>query len=129
MMLHGLLAGVRYFAIVFAIAFVFGTARTLWLSPHVGDIAAVMIEMPFVLATSWLTCRRLVLRLPPGMAPRLAMGIAAFLLLMVAEFGLAVFAFGRSPAAYGAALLTIAGLIGLAGQIGFAILPLVVGRR
>ena len=51
------------------------------------------------------------------------MGGSAFLWLMVAEFGLAL-AFGRSPAAYLASLLIAAGLLGLAGQLGFAALPI-----
>lgn len=64
-------------------------------------------------------------------ATRLAlatMGAAAFSLLLSAEFALAVLAFGRSAAAYVADFRTVAGVISLAAQLGFALLPLAQNR-
>jgi hypothetical protein len=55
---------------------------------------------------------------------RLTMGAWAFLLLMLAEMALAVWVFGRSGAAYWAGFGAPAAQLGLAGQIGFALMPL-----
>uniref|UniRef100_UPI0013D942F5 hypothetical protein n=1 Tax=Sandarakinorhabdus rubra TaxID=2672568 RepID=UPI0013D942F5 len=61
---------------------------------------------------------------------RAVMGGTAFLWLMAAELGLSL-AFGRTAGEHLAALLAPAGLLGLAGQILFAALPLLVrvGQR
>lgn len=117
--------GTLYFAIVFAIGFILGALRTLVVAPLAGDVAAVVIELPLMLGASWLVCGRLLPALPAGIRPRLVMGGTAFALLMLAEYGMAIWFFGRSPAAYAAAMALPAGLIGLAGQIGFALMPLV----
>ena len=117
--------GLRYFAGVFAIAFALGTIRTLWLAPAVGAMAAVGIEVPIILAVSWWSGRRLLDRQPLNLRGRAIMGSTAFLWLMLAEFGLAL-AFGRTPGAYLAPFFTPAGLLGLAGQLGFAAIPLFI---
>jgi hypothetical protein len=123
-----LAAGVRYFLIVFAIGFVLGTVRTLFLAPRLGDLAAIAIELPFMLAAAWWVCRRLVRHLPAGLAPRAVMGGSAFVLLMITEFAMSIWLFGRSPATYAAGLVNAAGLLGLAGQVAFALMPLAVRR-
>jgi len=58
---------------------------------------------------------------------RLAMGGLAFAMLMAAESGLAP-ASGQSLAGFVAAMATPAGALGLAGQIGFAIVPALRGQ-
>ncbi len=117
--------GLRYFAGVFAIAFALGTIRTLWLAPAIGAIAAVAIEVPLILTVSWWWGRRLLAGQTLATAERAVMGGSAFVWLMLAEFGLAM-AFGRAPAAYLASFLTADGLLGLAGQLAFAALPLLI---
>lgn len=124
-MATALAAGVRYFLVVFGIGFALGTVRTLFVVPRLGDLAAVAIELPLMLAAAWWVCGRLVRHLPPGLAPRAMMGGSAFVLLMVTEFAMSVWLFGRSPATYAAGLRDAAGLLGLAGQIAFAALPLI----
>jgi len=118
--------GLRYFAGVFAVGFALGTIRTLWLVPRVGEIGAVAMELPFMLAASWWWSRRLLARQPLGLSGRAVMGGTAFGWLMIAELALAM-AFGRTPAQHFAAMVTAAGLLGLAGQVAFAALPM-VGR-
>lgn len=116
-------AAVTYWALVFAVGFVLGTVRTLWLAPAVGPLAAVAIELPLILAVSWLAARRVLRWWPPqSEGAALAMGGIAFAVLMAAELGLAV-AFGIAPGAWLESLATPPGLLGLAGQIGFALLP------
>lgn len=117
-------AALAYWAVVFAFAFVLGIFRTLWLAPRLGDLAAVACELPLVLAASWLAARRLTRRFgvsAPGSA--LAMGLVAFALLMLAELALAQVLAGQSPRQWAASLTTPAGALGLAGQMGFALMP------
>uniref|UniRef100_UPI001969E8F8 hypothetical protein n=1 Tax=Sandarakinorhabdus rubra TaxID=2672568 RepID=UPI001969E8F8 len=91
----GLNLGLRYFAGVFAVGFALGTIRTLWLAPAIGELAAVAVELPVMLAASWWWCRRLLARRPLDTAGRAVMGGTAFLWLMAAELGLSL-AFGRT---------------------------------
>ncbi len=64
-------------------------------------------------------------RQPLALAGRAVMGGSAFVWLMLAEFGLAM-AFGRAPGAYLASFFTVDVFIGLAGQLAFAALPLLI---
>lgn len=117
--------GLRYFAGVFAIAFALGTVRTFWVEPVLGKLAAVAIEGPIILTVSWWWGSRLLARQPLGLAGRAVMGGSAFVWLMLAELGLGQ-ALGQAPEAWAASLVTPAGLLGLAGQLGFAALPLMI---
>lgn len=118
-------ASVVYFAAVFAAGFVFGTLRVLVLVPQVGDKLAVLIELPFMLSVSWFACRSIVRRfsVPAVFGPRLVVGGVAFALLMAAEAGMSVVGFGRTLAQHFESLLTTAALLGLAGQVVFALIP------
>ena len=120
-------AGVSYFAIVFAIGFVLGTVRVLLLVPRLGETGGVLVELPVMLSTSWFVCGWLLGRfsVPREWRHRLAMGGVAFLLLMVAEFGLSVFAFGRSVAEHLGTYRSWGAALGLAAQVAFAAFPLV----
>jgi hypothetical protein len=60
---------------------------------------------------------------------RLAMGALAFGLLMAAELALAVLAFGIAATDYAASMVTPAGAVGLAAQLGFAAIPYLRRRR
>ncbi|WP_309751840.1 hypothetical protein [Novosphingobium sp.] len=117
-----------YFAGVFALAFCVGVGRTLWLAPRVGAFAAVMAELPVILAASWWWSRRLLSRHPlAARTDALVMGAAAFALLMAAEAALAVL-LGGSVTGWLSGLATPAGMLGLAGQLGFAVMPWAVWR-
>lgn len=119
-------AGLAYFAIVFSVGALLGTLRVLVLAPRSGELLAVAIELPVMLAVSWVACRRLVARfsVPGRPAPRAAMGGLAFGLLMGAEIGVSVLGFGRTVAEHLEAYRSAAALMGLAGQIAFALFPL-----
>ena len=118
-----LLLGLRYFAGVFAVGFALGAVRTLLLVPRVGELVAVTMEMPFILAASWWWCGRLLDRQPLGLVGRAVMGSSAFVWLMLAELALG-HALGRTSVQHFAAMITVAGLLGLAGQLGFAAMPM-----
>ena len=116
-----------YFGIVFAAGFALGTLRTLVLAPRFGALWAVLLELPVMLVISWWACGRVVTRfeVPPRFGSRAAMGAIAFAFLMLAELALSVSLFGRSTSEYAADLMTPHGLVGLGGQVAFALIPLV----
>jgi hypothetical protein len=120
-----LTAGFLYFAIVFAAGFALGTLRVLWLAPLAGPLAAVAIELPVMLAVSWIAsdwlCRSF--RVLRTSAARLAMGGLAFVLLIAAEVALGTLGFGRSIDEVVADWGTTVGLLGLAGQVAFGLVP------
>lgn len=124
-------AGALYFAMVFAVAFGLGTARVLLVVPRIGELPAVLLEAPLILMVSWAASRVCIRRfgVPAAAAPRLAMGGLAFGLLMVVEMALAVLVFGQPVATYLAKFLTTAGVIGLAAQVVFGLMPLLQIRR
>jgi hypothetical protein len=119
-----------YFLPVFALGFVLGTVRTLWLAPAIGPTAAVAAELPVMLAASWLLARRVLRRHAigsPGAA--LGLGLIAFALLLLAELALAITLAGQGPGDWAASLITTPGALGLAGQAVFALLPRAVLAR
>lgn len=123
-------AGALYFAIVFAAGFVLGTIRTLVLAPRVGEFAAVAIELPVMLAVAWIACGAVLrwIRLGQGIAVHAVMGLVAFALLMAAELALSLALGAPSVAAWLAGLTSAPGLLGLAGQVAFAIFPMIWQR-
>ncbi|MEL7429628.1 MAG: hypothetical protein AAFN43_06475 [Pseudomonadota bacterium] len=50
--MNTIFAGAAYFAIVFAAGFILGAARTFLLAPVAGEMLAVLVELPFILAVS-----------------------------------------------------------------------------
>jgi len=112
-----------YLAPVFAAAFLFGALRVTLLAPQIGPLAAVALEVPLILGLSWLVAGRVLRRWPLAPNEALTMGALAFALLMLAEFALAYALSGQTPPAYAATFLTAPGALGLAGQIGFALIP------
>lgn len=120
-------AGVAYFVSVFVLGFGFGIARTLAMAylPSLDRVTAVLVELPLILAASWLISAHLVRRfdVPPLVWPRLVMGGAALVLLLAAEAALSLAA-GRTLAAHVALYAETSHRLGLIGQIGFGVIPL-----
>ena len=119
-----------YWGIVFALGFVLGTIRTLWLAPKVGVLPATAIELPVMLAASWWVAGVLMRRFGINTnGAALAMGALALALLMLAECTLAVVLVGQTPADWLANLHQPHALLGLAGQVVFALMPWLIARR
>jgi len=120
-------AGAVYFAVVYAIGFLLGTARVLLLAPLVGETAAVLCETPLILLASWIAARWSSTRfgVPAKLPPRLIMGGFAFGLLILGELAVSTLIFDRSLMGTVAAYRSPAGLLGLAAQSIFALLPVV----
>ncbi len=122
-------AGAAYFAIVFTIAFVFGTIRVTVVAPSLGETAAVLVEAPLLIAASWIVCGWIVdrFRVRAQLRARSWMGGIAFILLLLVETGLAVLAFGQTLPEWLAGYASLAGGIGLFAQIIFAFTPILQG--
>ncbi len=123
-------AGIAYWAVVFTLAFGLGVIRTLWLAPALGQLAAVGMEVPLVLLASWLAARRLTERFAiASSGGALTMGLIAFALLMLSELALGALLGGQTTAIWLKSLTTLAGLLGLSGQVLFAAMPVIVRPR
>lgn len=119
-------AGAVYFLLVFLAGFVLGTFRVLVLIAWTGELAAVLLELPVMLGLSWALAGVLVARfaVPATGLARAVMGVVGFTLLLAAEMLLAVTVFGQQVAAHLAHYTTLPGAVGLAGQVGFGLMPL-----
>ncbi len=120
------MAGFVYGLAIFALGFALGTLRELVLAPLVGRDVVVWIEAPLLLLASWFAAGALVGRfhVPRTPSARLAMGAAAFALLMTGEALVGVFGFNRTLAMHLSAYLTPRGALELLPQIAFALFPL-----
>ncbi len=117
------------FAIAFAAGFVLAPLRILVLSPRIGEVAAVLCELPIILTASYFIWRWVIRRFERHATPgrRLAIGFTALAMLLLAEFTLSLL-LGNAPREFIAKLQTPAGALGLAGQVVFALIPLVLIR-
>lgn len=133
MMRTSAIAGLAYFAIVFAAGFLLGTFRVLVLLPKMPEAAAVLVELPFMLVISYFTARWLVrtFAVAARVRARLVMGGLAFAVLLGLETLMSVALFGMPLSRMLAHYETFAGGAGLAGQVVFALLPalLLLQRR
>jgi hypothetical protein len=117
-------AALGYFLIVFPAAFVIGAVRVTMITPHTGPLMAVALEVPIILGLAWIVAGGVLARRTFGGQECLAMGVMAFVLLMVAEMTMAVLLFGQTPRIFLTNITTASGMLGLSGQIGFAFVPL-----
>ena len=120
-------AATSYAGLIFGLGFLFGTIRVMLLAPRLVPVTATLMEVPLMLAASWLVCGWAVRRWSVrwGFSTRAAMGAIALGLLIGAETLLGLYGFGRSWSDQAAALTAPEGLIGLGAQLGFALMPLV----
>lgn len=124
-MANALRAGLFYFAAVYSIGFVLGVVRNIAIQPRLGEVLAVLIELPLILVAAWIISDRLVTRfdLADELTSRTLMGFSAFGLLMLAELVVSVWVLGNSAGEYLGHYRTAAGGLGLAGQLLFALFP------
>jgi hypothetical protein len=128
-----ILAGAVYFALAFLLGFLLGTARTLFVQnvPGASRLLGVIIELPIMLSASWFLCRWVMRRFAVAatVGARLVMGGTAFVLLMVAELVVGALLFGLTPTVDFARYRDASYALGLAAQIGFALMPLIQMRQ
>lgn len=120
-----------YCLALFALGFVLGTIRVLFLAPQIGEMGATLVEVPVMLGAAFFLCRWVVGRwlVSPELAARWGMAFWFLVLLFLLETLVGVALFGRTMSDTLAGLATPAGLIGLTAQVIAALLPLFVGRR
>jgi hypothetical protein len=122
-----LMAGTAYFAMVFALGFLLGTVRTLFVAdaPSGGRLLGVLIELPIMLIASWILCRFAIRRfgVPTTLGARALMGGLAFVLLLLAELMVGALLFDRSVDEHVALYTEASYALGLAAQFGFALMP------
>ncbi len=123
-------AGTLYFALVFGAGFVLGTIRTLWIVPSFGTRRAELMEAPIMFAITVLASRWVVLRLAirAPFVGRLAVGLVALALLLLAEFTVVLWIRGLTIAEYLASRDPVAGTAYVVLLAAFALMPSVVGR-
>lgn len=118
-------AGLAYFGCVFAVGFALGVVRTVFIVPLLGDTFAVAVEVPIILAVAWIVSRWLTQRFEVSarLLPRAVMGATAFILLMAGEASLSMLLAGRSLAEHLQLYREASHILGLVGQIAFALFP------
>lgn len=121
-----IMAGLVYGLAVFAVGFVLGTMRELFLAPRFGREAVVLIEGPVILAISWIVAGRVMhgFGVAATASACLMMGAIAFVLMMAGEAAVAVLGFNRSLSQHLMTYLSPRGMLELTPQIAFALFPL-----
>lgn len=121
-----LTAGLVYFAVVFAIAFVLGAARTFLLEPHVSKLVATASEAPLLLAAMvWAAAW-----VPPrfGLVGRrfslIGAGVVALILQQAADAGLGLVLRGLTLAEQYAQFARPEGWLFAALLVAFVLAPL-----
>lgn len=124
-----LAASALYFGTIFALGAVLGVLRTSILSqaPDVTRLEGVLVELPLILAASWLASsqimRRCAIRASP--VPRVQVGLAAFWMMALAEFAIASLALGLTFEQHIRSYFDPSHALGLAGQLAFSLIPAV----
>jgi hypothetical protein len=123
-------AGTIYFLLVFAVGWVLGPIRELWLVPHLGQTMGSLFEAPLmviamIVAAGWVLRR---LDVMYALNARLAVGLVALVILLVAELVGVRWVRGRSIQEYLAGYATPSGLISLLLFLLFAAMPSLVER-
>jgi hypothetical protein len=122
-----LAAGAAYFAILFGAGAAAGLPRVLLVSPHLGALGGMLVELPIMLVLAWIACGWLVDHLHVGgrLLDRVTMGGSTFILLMAAESGLSLLMGGRPTEATVIAADIWDPALGFAGQAVACAFPLV----
>ncbi len=130
-MKRALIAATAYFLALFTLGFALGTIRTIFITPIFGELAATVVEVPFMLVAAFLGCRWSTRhwQIPRSGAVRWPMVLWFLALLFVVETLLGVMLLGRTATDQWATLTTSAGLLGLSAQIAAALFPLIIGPR
>lgn len=119
------IAGIAYFLIVFATGFLFGIIRTIFVELYIGEIWAVLVEIPIILTLSWFISVVVVRRtgVPAKLLDRLVMGTVAFTCLVSGEIAISVGLRGITIIQHFQLYENMPALFGLVGQIIFGLIP------
>jgi P-type Mg2+ transporter len=125
--LYPVIAGINYGTALFMAGVVFGTFRTLWVTPWLGRPHAVLVELPFMFVTAWLLSRFLMRawKIKPIGIDRLIVTFAAFIVGMGLELAFGVIFQQQTLPQVFAFLLSDESRIGLLGQIMVFLFPVI----
>jgi hypothetical protein len=125
-----LTAGTAYFLLLFALGFLLGTIRVVFVAPRFGQVVGTLAEAPIMLTAGYVICRWALVhwRVSQRSAIRWTMVPLFLALLFAFETVLGLVAFGRKLSEQWAALVTLAGALGLSAQVIAALLPVFVGK-
>ena len=117
--------------LLFALGFVFGTIRVIYLAPRLGALAATLVEAPVMVIAALFLTRWSVRHWRVSHLGGVRWAMVLWFLALLASFEtlLGVALFGRTATEQWGALATHAGLVGLLAQLIAALLPVFVGRR
>lgn len=120
-----------YFASVFAVGFVLGAIRTMWLVPEVGTRVAELIEAPIMLLVVTFAARTIVRRHVELSQGRhwLTVGLVALALLLAVEFTAVLRLRGLSLSEYFATRDPVSGTVYYVLLGVFAVMPLLMFSR
>jgi hypothetical protein len=122
-------AALRYFVVVFGVAFLMGVVRQLWVVPRLGSRTAELLELPLIIALSFVTSRWILRQHPRASNGfRLGMGSIALLLMLTAEFGFVLALRGMTIADYMASRDAVSGPAYYLALLVFGAMPLLTGR-
>lgn len=126
-----IVAATAYVALTFVAGFFLGVLREFIIRPQAGELGALLIEAPVMLAVMFLAAREVVIRFMPDadINGLLVMGFIAFTWLMTLEIGGSYFLRGLTPVQWIARLQTVPGLISLALYAVFPLMPLFASRK
>jgi predicted membrane-bound spermidine synthase len=119
-----------YFAMVFAVGFVLGAIRVLYVVPLMGEDQAELLEAPLMVLVCYLSARYLVGLVGEELTVghMLQIGLLALGLLLAIECTLVLTLRGMSVAEYVAAKQNLAGLAYLISLVLFALFPYLLYR-
>ena len=123
-------AGVIYFLLVFAVGWVLGPIRELWVVPRFGRMIGVFLEAPIMLIAMIISARWVIRRfdVPGTLRTTISMGLAAVSILTVAEIAGVLWVRQLSLQEYLGSLATAPGVISLLMFLLFAAMPTLVTR-
>ena len=126
-----LLAGLVYFAIVYAAGFACGILRELLIVPRLGSLAGILIETPLMLAATVLAARWIVARGPAAysLADLIWIGAVGFACLMLSEAVFSGLMRGWTITQWFGHFATTDGVISLVMFVLFGLMPLIVAGR
>lgn len=118
--------GVVYWFKVFVVAFALGVVRTFLITPFIGATPAVLLELPIMIYVSYKAATGIMTLRLLDLTEKQAVGATAFLLLLCCEAWLAQSLGGQTSDEWVMSLFSMPGILGLAGQIVFALIPAIV---
>ncbi|MCA3630824.1 MAG: hypothetical protein IOC35_10940 [Methylobacterium sp.] len=122
--------GAGYFGLVFAAGFALGTLRVVLLQPRLGPDASRLLELPFMVAISFMAARLIMHRAGAvGRMDALTLGLLAFVLLLLAEILIGGWLFRLPYSALLADAMTPIGFLNLLAQSLLIVFPVLVAGR